>query len=185
MKTLTRFTLVLAVVVSSLSLADEVVVSEGSGMHRSGFLLDRSEHTRPMLLDIHAVLPYAYGFGYGGFPIGVGATFYIPLVKDGFIPPVNDEFGIDFGADVVFFLGSSYPIAFWVPVSVLWTFHITNTFAAYAKAGIALRIWPGYFNAVWPDFTTAVGINWMFSTNMGLRAEVGYPGIKVGLLIAF
>ena len=185
MKTTTRFAMVLAVVVSTLAFADEpVVVEEGSGMHRSGFLLDRSEHTRDMKLGIFAVLPYGY-FGFGGFPIGIGANFYIPLVKDGFIAPVNDEFGIDFGADVVFFLGYTYPLALWIPVSALWTFHITDTFAGYAKVGVALRIWPGYLNAIWPDFTTAVGVNYMFSKSFGLRGEVGYPGIKIGILLAF
>ena len=185
MKTSTRLVLLSLVVVSSLSFADEPAAAEGgSGMRRSGYLLDASSHDRDMKLAIHAVLPYAH-FGYGGFPIGVGAVFYIPLVKDGFIPPVNDEFGIDFGADAVFFLGYSYPFALWIPVSALWTFHITDTFAAYAKVGIALRIWPGYVNAVFPDFTTAVGLNWMFSKGFGLRAELGYPGIKVGILLAF
>lgn len=185
MKTSTRLVLLSLVVVSSLSFADEPAAAEGgSGMRRSGYLLDASSHDRDMKLAIHAVLPYAH-FGYGGFPIGVGAVFYIPLVKDGFIPPVNDEFGIDFGADAVFFLGYSYPFALWIPVSALWTFHFTDTFAAYAKVGIALRIWPGYVNAVFPDFTTAVGLNWMFSKGFGLRAELGYPGIKVGILLAF
>lgn len=173
-----------AVFASSVAFADEEVAQEGSGMHRSGFLLDRGTHERHMLLDPHVVLPYGY-FGFGGFPIGVGASFYIPLVKDGFIAPVNDEFGIDFGADVVFFLGYSYPFALWVPVTVLWTFHITDSFSAYAKVGVALRIWPGYLNAVWPDFVSAVGLTWMFSSAIGLRVEVGYPGVKVGVAIAF
>lgn len=185
MKTLTRWSLVLAVVVSSLALAQEAApAAEGGGMHRSGFLLDRGEHTRPMLLDVHAVIPYGHFF-FGGFGIGAGGTFYIPLVKDGFIPPVNDEFGIDFGADVVFYPTYSAFISLTVPVCVLWTFHITDTFAAYAKVGAALRVWPGSLYAVYPDWVSAVGINWMFSSNMGLRAELGYPGIKVGLLIAF
>jgi hypothetical protein len=176
-----RFALLAGVLVSSsMAFAQE---GEGEGMHRSGFLLDRAEHSRPMLLTVQAVLPYGY-FGYG-FPVGVGGLFYIPLVKDGFISPVNDEFGIDFGADVIFHLGYAYPLDIIIPVSVLWKFHITDKFAAYAKVGAALRIWPGSLHAVWPDFVTAVGLDWMFSKSIGLRAEVGYPGIKVGLNFAF
>ena len=189
MKNLIRLGFLSAVIASSAAFAQEEGSSSGgSGMRRSGYLLDASAQTRPMRLAIHAVLPYAH-FGYGGFPIGVGGVFYIPLVHNGFIPPLNDEFGIDFGADIVLFLGYTYPFALWVPVSALWTFHITDTFAAYAKVGIALRIWPGYLGgfggAVWPDFTSAVGLNWMFSKSFGLRAEVGYPGIKVGILLTF
>ncbi len=186
MKTLLRLSLLVGVLAtSSVALAqDEGGEGGGSGMHRSGFLLDRAEHSRPMLLTVQAVIPYGY-FGYG-FPIGVGGLFYIPLVKDGFIPPLNDEFGIDFGADVIFHLGWATAVFdLIIPVSVLWKFHITDTFAAYAKAGIALRIWPGSAHAVWPDFVGAVGLDWMFSKSIGLRAEVGYPGIKVGLNFAF
>jgi hypothetical protein len=189
MKNLLRIGLLSVVISSSLALAEDppppppAAEEGGSGMHREGFLLDRSEHTRPMLLDVHVVIPYGYFFY--GFGIGAGATFYIPLVKDGFIGPVNDEFGIDFGADFIFHIGYGAFFSVTIPVTAVWTFHITDTFAAYAKAGIALRIWPGSSFPVWPDGVGAVGINWMFSKGMGLRAEVGYPGLKVGLLIAF
>lgn len=191
MRNLTRLALLSFVLASSLALAQEgSETSEGggSGMRRSGYLLDRSPQQRDMRLAVFGVLPYGY-FGYG-FPIGVGATFYIPLVKDGFIPPVNDEFGLDFGADLVFFPGyGGAPVAFWLPVSVLWTFHFTDKFSVYAKAGVALRIWPGHFstfgNAVWPDFIGAVGLNFMLSKAFGLRAEAGYPGIKLGVLFNF
>jgi hypothetical protein len=179
MRNSARLALFAAVLCSSVALAQE-----GGGMRRSGFLLDSAPQERSTRLAVFGVLPYGY-FGFGSFPIGAGATFYIPLVKDGFIPPVNDEFGIDFGADIIFFLGYNNPFAFWIPVSVLWTFHFTDNFALYAKAGVALRVWPGYVNAVFPDFTTAVGLNFMLSKAFGLRAEVGYPGIKLGVLFNF
>ena len=184
MKNFIRLGLLSAVIASSIAFAEDD--AGGSSARRSGYLLDRSPQQRDMRLAVFGVLPYGY-FGplYGGFPIGVGATFYIPLLKDGFIPPVNDEFGLDFGADIVFFLGYFNPIALWIPVSVLWTFHFTDKFSAYVKAGVALRIWPGYFNAVYPDFVGAVGLNFMLSKGFGLRAEVGYPGIKLGVVFNF
>ncbi|MDP1821741.1 MAG: hypothetical protein Q8L48_00795 [Archangium sp.] len=184
MKNLTRVAL-LAVVVSSLAFAEDEAPppeSGGSGMRRSGFLLDASSHERPMLLGIHAILPY--GHYYGGFGIGAGASFYIPLVKDGFIPPVNDEFGIDFGADATIFFYYA-PFSLTIPVCALWTFHITDKFAAYAKVGIALKIHPGWISPVFPDWVSVVGINYMFSSSFGLRAEAGYPGFKAGILFAF
>jgi|APLak6261674355_1056100.scaffolds.fasta_scaffold06306_1 hypothetical protein len=187
MKTLIRFALVAAVLAtSSIAFAQEEGESSGgSGMRRAGYLLDRSPQERSTMLTVQAVLPYGYfGVGYG-FPIGVGALFYIPLVKDGFIPPVNDEFGIDFGADIILHLGYTNPFDLIIPVSVLWKFHFTDKFAAYVKAGLALRIWPGYLYPVRPDGVGAVGLDWMFSKSIGLRAEVGYPGIKIGLNIAF
>lgn len=188
MKTITRFALVAALLTAPFAFADEEAApaeSGGSGMRRTGYLLDASPQERSMLLSIHAVVPYGYlGIGYG-FPFGAGASFYIPLVKNGFIPPVNDEFGIDFGADVVFHLGYSAFFSLTVPVGVLWTFHITDKFAAYAKIGAALRIWPGHALSVYPDFMSVVGVNYMFSKSFGLRAEVGYPMVKFGILLAF
>lgn len=179
MKTIVRTALACFLVCSSLALADG-----DDQAHRPGFLLDSSSQSRPLLLSVHGVLPYGH-FGYGGFPLGVGASLYIPLVRDGFIRPVNDEFGLDFGADAIFFTGSRNVFALWVPVSVLWTFHFTDTFAAYVKAGVALRFWPGDALPLYPDFVGAIGLNWMFARSVGLRVEAGYPGIKVGLLFAF
>ena len=192
MRNLTRLAFLSFVLASSLALAQEGSDEGGSGgggsgMRRSGYLLDASPQQRDMRLAIFAVIPYGYAFY--AFPLGIGGTFYIPLVKDGFIPPLNDEFGIDFGADLVFFFGYTSPVAIWIPVSVLWTFHITDRFAVYAKAGAALRIWPGYVGtfgaAVFPDFIGAVGLNFMLSKSFGLRAEAGYPGLKLGVLFNF
>ena len=178
MKNFARSALVSVLLLSSMALAQE------DNSHRSGYLLDSSPQFRPFLLSVHGVLPYSH-FGLGGFPLGVGASFYIPLIANGFIPPVNDEFGLDFGADAIFFTGYRNVFALWIPVSVLWTFHFTNTFSAYVKAGVALRFWPGDPLPLYPDFVGAIGLSWMFSPNVGLRAEAGYPGLKLGLLFAF
>lgn len=181
MKTSRALALLATLVLSTSAFADG---DTGEGLRRPGFLLDRSSHPRPLLLAVHGIVPLGY-FGRGGFPVGVGATFYLPLVKDGFIPPVNDEFGIDFGVDAFFFPGYRNGFALFVPVTVLWTFHFTDTFAAYAKVGAALRFWPGFDQPVFPDFVSALGLNWFFARSVGLRVELGYPGAKVGLLFAF
>jgi hypothetical protein len=185
-KTLVRVAF-LSAVLSSLAFADEAPAAEvesgGSGMRRSGYLLDASSHSRDMMLGIHAIVPY--GYLYAGFGIGAGATFYIPLVKDGFIPPLNDEFGLDFGADLNFFFGYFAPVSITIPVCALWTFHITDKFSAYAKVGIALKIHPGYTYPVFPDWVSVLGANYMFSKSFGVRAEAGYPGIKLGILLTF
>ena len=178
MKNFVRSALVSVLLLSSVALAQE------DNSHRQGWLMDSSQQYRPFLLSVHGVLPYSH-FGYGGFPLGVGVSFYIPLIANGFIPPVNDEFGLDFGADAFFFPGYRYPFAVVIPVSVLWTFHFTPNFAAYVKAGVALRFWPGDPIPLFPDVVGAVGLNWMFARVVGLRVEVGYPGVKVGILFAF
>ena len=180
MRNLTRLAFLSAVFVSSLALAQEG--DGGGGMRRSGYLLDASPQERDMKLAVHAIVPY--GHFYGGFGIGAGANFYIPLVKDGFIPPVNDEFGIDFGADLVFFFYYA-PFSITLPVCALWTFHITDKFSAYVKLGVSLKIHPGWAFPVYPDFVSMVGLNFMLSKSFGLRAEAGYPGLRLGVLFAF
>ena len=92
---------------------------------------------------------------------------------------------LDFGADLNFFFAYYAPFSITVPVCVLWTFHITDKFSAYAKVGIALKIHPGYVFPIFPDGVGVVGANFMFSKSFGVRAEAGYPGLKVGILLAF
>jgi hypothetical protein len=167
-----------------------------STWRRPGALLDRSPQRRPQMLSFFLGAPYGYGaYGYG-FPVGVGARYLIPLVHDGFIPALNDSFNIEFGADFSFgFLYGFYP-TIGLPVEVMWQFHFTQNFSAYAKAGISVGINPS--NA---DFCSArgyctgfpitvspvanVGLMYKFASNLFFRAEVGYPWIKVGLGIGF
>ena len=55
----------------------------------------------------------------------------------------------------------------------------------YAKLGFLARLWPGYTYFFNPDAYAAVGIHYMFSKGFGLKAEAGYPGIRVGIVLAF
>ena len=180
MKNFVRAALVSVLTVASVASAD-IDVDININHHHGGSLTDGGDQHRHVLLSVHGVLPYGH---FRGFPLGVGASLYIPIVSNGFIPPVNDEFGLDFGADAIFFLGRGNGFALWIPVSVLWTFHFSHSFAAYVKAGVALRIFPGDPLPLYPDFVGAIGLNWMFARSVGLRVEAGYPGIKLGILFA-
>jgi hypothetical protein len=169
-------------------------VETSSPTRAPGGFLDGASHERHNLLSVMADIPFGYaGFG---FPIGVGGSFYIPLAKDGFINKVNDEFGIEFGASITLLLGSSVGATLVIPVVALWMFHITPDFSAYATLGLSFRmlfyspfsVFGGYGVAgfggsvYWPVAPeTGVGILWKLSPGMSLRAELGYPGIKVGL----
>jgi hypothetical protein len=176
---------------------------EGPGMNAykaPGGLLDKSVHERQNQLSVFLEIPW-YGLGWGGFPIGVGGRFYIPLMKDGFIPAINDEFGIEFGADLAFLLGS-YPNGFGmaldIPVEVRWIFHITPDFSAHATAGLALQllfnggfgVFGGYNNGLgtfygygWSPvmFYGGAGITYRIAPGFLLRADIGYPALRVGL----
>jgi hypothetical protein len=163
----------------------------GSTFRHQGALLDRSPQHRDQQLSVFLGLPSS--IWYYGFGLGVGARYYIPILHDGFIPAVNDEFGIEFGADFTGAFGYGYflPIVD-IPVEVMWNFHFTQNFSAYAKVGIAFELqfygsnyYLGRNNLYFTvNPVTAVGLFYKFSNTLSLRAEVGYPWIKVGLAFA-
>lgn len=163
--------------------------SGGSALRRSGALLDRGTHQRPWMLSVFAGVPYGY-FYYAGFPFGIGGRLYAPIAHDGFVPPVNDEFGIEFGVDFSGVAGSRlYPV-FAIPVEVMWQFHLLKEFSLYVKAGIALQFnvvsycpyaYARSCGVVTADGIGNVGLIWHFTQKIALRVEAGYPWLKLGL----
>jgi hypothetical protein len=155
-------------------------------------LLDRSEHYRPQMLSFFVGTPYYY-YGYrGAFPVGFGLRYYIPILRDGFVPRANDEFGIEFGGDFALYNYDGAP-AFYglsIPVEVLWDFHLMPRFDAYLKLGAAFSVGIGNYApyvpapfGVYP--VSAVGLRFHVASWFYLRAEVGYPWAKVGFAFAF
>jgi hypothetical protein len=165
----------------------------GGGLNGTDGLFDASSKSnRKQMLSFFLGLPYggAYYSGLygGGFPFGVGARFYLPIVANGFIPSLNDSFGIEFGADANFYFGgyggTSYGFA--IPVEARWNFHLLPKVEAYGKLGFALGFYiPAFGNlSFYPYAIAQVGIMYMITPTIALRAEVGYPHIKVGIGIA-
>ena len=161
-----------------------------SSFRRSGALLDRSPQHRPQMLSIFLGLPY--GHYYWGFPFGIGGRYLIPIIHDGFIPSVNDSFSIEFGLDLSGAVGSRFYPTLGIPVEVMWAFHFTPKFAAYAKVGAVLEI--NFVPYVCSTFTCGpayspvtaapignIGLFYKFSDKISFRAEAGYPWVKVGL----
>src|SRR5512139_501023 len=113
-----------------------------SSSAESGGIKDSSPQSRPMMLSFFTGLHLGHFAGYG-FPLLIGGRFYIPLVHDGFIPSLNDEFGIEFGLDFdITFLSSIYNesvlFGFGIPADAMWAFHFSAKFDAYAKLGFVL-----------------------------------------------
>lgn len=185
----------LSLLLSALpALAQEEGEAEGGRRHsvfRSpGGLLDRSDHTRPMEIAFFLNLPFGYAGWYNyGFPFGVGARLYFPLVADGFISSINDEFGLEGGIDFAMRFGS-YDGVFRplldIPVAAVWRFHLTDRWTVYPKVGFGISF--GYLHN--PDVPvnlvveSLVGAIFKIDDVLSLRFEVGYPTAKVGLAIA-
>jgi len=159
-------------------------------------ITDSSPHLRPQLISV--LTGFHYGnFSTDGVPFFVGARYYHPILHDGFIPKVNDEFGIEGGADLIFnFLddfhsdvsGDSIQIALGIPVTALWAFHFTPSFDAYAKAGFTFgfksKVWDSD-NVVWANVVSQVGVRFRLNNALYLRGEVGWPAVAAGLGFAF
>ena len=157
----------------------ESTTESGSAFRRSGGLLDRNPQERQHMLSFFAFPSWYYGFG-----VGTGARYTLPLVKNGFIPPVNDSFELEFGADAWYAgsFGYSY-FAFGVPVEARWTFHFTDKFAAYAKAGLGFTLAFGDYVGVYSPvyFSSGAGVIWSITDAFALRAEAHTQGFRVGI----
>lgn len=184
----------LAVVLSATMLfasADTVRAEEG-------IIKDASVHdVRPTKLDFTGSLGFI-----GDRDIGLAGWYSFPIVKDGFIPPLNDSFNLEFGAAVEYawsnygYFGYHCDYNYYgvTPMGgVRWDFYLTKAWTVFAKAkaGIGYRVLkedcPG-FDDSGRGGTTFVpdggaGAFWNFSEGMGMRFEVGYRGGSVGLSI--
>ena len=170
-----------------------LATSPASAQHAGGArgtLKDTSTHDRPMMLSLFTGLNYRRGFSNNDFPMVVAGRFYVPIVHDGFIPRANDEFGIEFGADMDIYIGGNvFGLGF--PVAVMWDFHFTEFFDAYAKAGFIVgndfinRRNSNTAHDFWWGFHGAAGIRMRLTDWLYFRVEGGYPVVMAGLGFAF
>jgi len=152
--------------------------------------------SRPTKVDITGMA----GF-FGFFDVGVAGWYSFPIVKDGFIPPLNDSFNVELGAafDYAYKDWGAYHYnhARLAPMGgVRWDFYLNKSWTVFAKAKAGL----GYrFGGV--DCGTACGVAfsgpsrvyfaadggagayWNMSEKMALRMEFGYLGVAIGLSI--
>lgn len=151
---------------------------------------DASPKLRPQMISAFTGFQFGHFAGYG-FPMFIGGRYYIPIVKDGFLPSVNDEFGLEFGLDLNFtFLADRYAdsvlFGFGIPAEAMWSFHFSPRFDAYGKVGFVFgSAFNSGYGGFWWDFRTHVGIRLKLNDVMYFRAEVGYPTIMAGLGFAF
>ena len=146
-----------------------------------------------------AYVPWWYGIG-----VGAMVRYEIPIVKNGFIPAINDQFslepalglgwqrGYDSYCHRVGDCGAYGERGIITPaIYGVWSFHITSKFRPYAAIGMGVDIgidsdddWY-YHNTSNFCFDTAVGMFYRFSAPVGLRAEIGSGGPKVGFAFYF
>jgi hypothetical protein len=109
---------------------------------------DRSTHQRDPRFDITGHI-----FPFTPLNAGIGAWVYLPIVPDGFIPSVNETFGLEFGLMGEYYnynydygfqgYGYEYRYSWWAlaPLGgVRWDFHLTQFISVFALAKVGFQI---------------------------------------------
>jgi len=137
-------------------------------------------------LDVHGLFAYWCGplllgrYGTVGFGPGFRASFNI--LKDGFIPKLNDSVAIGVGADLVF--GIDNTVRFVVPVVLQWNFWLTQHWSVFGEPGVALEFpmsTPGGAEPIYVAPALFVGGRYNFNDHITLTARLGYPMSTIGV----
>jgi hypothetical protein len=159
-------------------------------------------------LDPHLVIQHAHGPFFDDEGVGLGLRASIPLVRNGPIPQINNNAGISFGGDFVFFdddsgcrndgnalLGDDCNGSnLWLPVTFQWNFFFTKVVSAFFEPGLAISYW----QRDWIDdcggepcereesdldlaeFVVFFGGRFLFTERAGMTVRIGWPYVSVG-----
>jgi hypothetical protein len=130
--------------------------------------------------------------GHGDF--GAGFRIDIPIVPDGFISSLNDEFALSPGLDVQFFDLNRHEgdrnLLLIPQLATQWNFYLPRDWSVFPELGVALVFGAGRryrgdvhrgddFHA---DPLVAFGARYHFSSRNSLVMRLGYPsGFQIGL----
>jgi len=160
-------------------------------------------------LDPHLVIQHANGPFFDDEGIGFGLRASIPLMRNGPIPQINNNIGISFGGDLVFF-GTDFGCRnngndllgddcngtdLWLPVTFQWNFFFTKVVGAFFEPGLAVSYW----HREWVDdcgggdlcnrsasdldlaeFVVFIGGRFLFTERAGMTVRIGWPYVSVG-----
>ncbi len=143
------------------------------------------------------------GFRYGGAGIGVGFRASIVIVKNGFIPKLNNSVAVSFGGDFLHYGGCYFSNVdcnanyLFFPVALQWNFFVAQHWSVFGEPGIVpfYGFYDDYCNvtfngknrvcsdpshfSVTPGFY--VGGRYHFNENVALTMRIGYPTFSVGV----
>jgi hypothetical protein len=147
----------------------------------------------------------------GSTGVGIGGRATIPIVKNGFVPSINNSVGIGFGLDWLHYDGcyyQRYPYAynaacdnlnsFWVPVVMQWNFFLGTHWSVFGEPGISIVYhnfgnYYGCYNGLvqvscgsGPNHVTVepvifFGGRYHFSETAALTLRIGWPYASIGV----
>ncbi len=147
-------------------------------------------------IEPHGLL--GLGFRYDGVGVGAGVRFSIPIVKNGFIPSINNNIAVSFGADLLHYGGcyiANYDCSanyLFFPVAMQWNFFVAKRWSVFGEPGIVPFYGfyddgcnnvkgcndPSHFS-VTPALY--VGGRFYFNEHTALTMRIGYPDFSVGV----
>jgi hypothetical protein len=189
---LIAFGAVLTSFISSSAHADDTIKTPG----------DHPDYT--VEIEPHGLI--GLGFRYGGVGIGLGARFSIPIVKNGFVPSINNSIAVTFGADFMHYGGcfgsfnnvdidcSANYLFF--PVALQWNFYVASKWSVFGEPGIVPFY--GFYDNLCGNgagqipgcndpshFSVApalyVGGRYHFNEHTALTMRIGYPDFSIGV----
>jgi len=137
-------------------------------------------------LDVHGVVAYSAGplalgrYDLLGFGPGVEASFRV--LKNGFIPTLNNSIAVGVGAELVFTTDGDVRLV--TPVVLQWNFWWTTHFSVFGEPGLAIEFPMSTPRGVEPVYASPIlelGGRYNFNDHFALTARVGYPLTTFGV----
>lgn len=137
-------------------------------------------------LDVHGVVAYGGGpFAIGrydtlGFGPGFQASFRI--MKNGFIPSINDSIAVGVGAELVFDTNNNVRLL--TPVVLQWNFWVTTHWSLFAEPGIVIEFPMSTPKGTEPLYLTpalTAGARYNFNDHIAFVARLGFPLSSFGV----
>jgi len=136
-----------------------------------------NHHPNQTETEFHAVV--------GDGDVGAGIRVGIPIVRQGFIPSLNDNVAISVGVDFLNWPSPGYEVTgVVIPVMLQWNFFLTRHWSLFGEGGVAFQDWfarrangddQTFF--VWPGL--GAGARYYFNTDnhTALVLRVGFPNL--------
>lgn len=148
----------------------------------------------------HLVLGFIEPPGYAsGAGFGLGFRGSIPIVRNGFVPSINNSVAIGFGIDFARYGRGDYcrdggdlPDCdrtridgfneLYFPVVLQWNFFLSRNWSVFGEPGIALNYhgWDGPRDLDVDPFIFFLGGRYHLSEKVTLTMRIGYPAFSVG-----
>jgi hypothetical protein len=191
--------LVACLAASRVARAQEASIIRHPGDHPN-YVFEIEPH-----LDFAFFLPTA-----GSTGVGFGGRMTIPIVRNGFVPTINNNVGIGFGLDYLHYNGCYYSgfylyancdnlNSFWIPVVMQWNFFLSTHWSVFGEPGLgivyqnfgttycgvapggALIPCNGSPNHVDVDPVIFFGGRYHFSEGGSVTLRIGWPYASIGV----